>query len=117
METGTITEWKVKEGEAFAAGDIICMVETDKVRWLLRRRIIFLYDVCRIDNIPINSCNNDVVMHTVGHRAVAPCLNRGNVEVTRVVWYGMAQFLVSCSEWTSIALHHFVCAVFFKFAN
>lgn len=31
METGTITEWKVKEGEAFAAGDIICMVETDKV--------------------------------------------------------------------------------------
>ncbi|CAN0548434.1 unnamed protein product, partial [Laminaria digitata] len=32
METGTITEWKVKEGEAFAAGDIICLVETDKVR-------------------------------------------------------------------------------------
>lgn len=31
METGTITEWKVKEGEAFAAGDIICLVETDKV--------------------------------------------------------------------------------------
>lgn len=32
MEMGTITEWKVKEGEAFAAGDIVCMVETDKVR-------------------------------------------------------------------------------------
>lgn len=32
MEMGTITEWKVKEGDAFAAGDIICMVETDKVR-------------------------------------------------------------------------------------
>ena len=32
MESGTITEWKVKEGEAFAAGDIICLVETDKVR-------------------------------------------------------------------------------------
>jgi len=31
METGTITEWLVKEGEAFSAGDIICMVETDKV--------------------------------------------------------------------------------------
>lgn len=31
METGTITEWLVKEGDAFAAGDIICMVETDKV--------------------------------------------------------------------------------------
>eukprot|EP00904_Undaria_pinnatifida_P013593 jgi/Undpi1/9364/HiC_scaffold_26.g11822.m1 len=30
MESGTITEWKVKEGEAFAAGDIICLVETDK---------------------------------------------------------------------------------------
>ncbi|CAM9394885.1 unnamed protein product [Ectocarpus sp. 4 AP-2014] len=30
METGTITEWLVKEGDAFAAGDIICMVETDK---------------------------------------------------------------------------------------
>lgn len=35
MEMGTITEWKVKEGEAFAAGDIICMVETDKVRSLV----------------------------------------------------------------------------------
>lgn len=33
METGTITEWLVKEGDSFAAGDIICMVETDKVRW------------------------------------------------------------------------------------
>eukprot|EP00903_Cladosiphon_okamuranus_P017034 g15699.t1 len=30
MERGTITEWLVKEGDAFAAGDIICMVETDK---------------------------------------------------------------------------------------
>ncbi|CAM9166933.1 unnamed protein product [Hapterophycus canaliculatus] len=30
METGTITEWLVKEGDSFAAGDIICMVETDK---------------------------------------------------------------------------------------
>lgn len=35
MEAGTITEWKVKEGEAFAAGDIICMVETDKVSFVL----------------------------------------------------------------------------------
>lgn len=33
METGTITEWMVKEGDAFAAGDIICMVETDKVSY------------------------------------------------------------------------------------
>ena len=32
MEIGTITEWKVNEGEAFAAGDIICLVETDKAR-------------------------------------------------------------------------------------
>lgn len=34
MEAGTISEWKVKEGEAFSAGDIICMVETDKVNSL-----------------------------------------------------------------------------------
>ncbi|CAM9933057.1 unnamed protein product, partial [Phaeothamnion confervicola] len=30
METGTITEWKVKDGAAFGPGDIICLVETDK---------------------------------------------------------------------------------------
>lgn len=30
MELGTIASWKVKEGSAFAAGDVICQVETDK---------------------------------------------------------------------------------------
>ena len=30
METGTISEWKVKEGEAFAAGDSLAEIETDK---------------------------------------------------------------------------------------
>jgi pyruvate dehydrogenase E2 component (dihydrolipoamide acetyltransferase) len=30
MEAGTISEWKVKEGEAFAAGDSIAEIETDK---------------------------------------------------------------------------------------
>jgi hypothetical protein len=28
---GNITEWKKKEGEEFAAGDVLCEVETDKV--------------------------------------------------------------------------------------
>mmetsp|Transcript_27406 Transcript_27406/g.94247 ORF Transcript_27406/g.94247 Transcript_27406/m.94247 type:complete len:214 (-) Transcript_27406:1728-2369(-) len=30
MEAGTIAVWKVKEGAAFAAGDVICEIETDK---------------------------------------------------------------------------------------
>ncbi|CAM9493639.1 unnamed protein product [Chrysoparadoxa australica] len=30
METGTVSEWKVQEGEAFQPGDVICLVETDK---------------------------------------------------------------------------------------
>jgi pyruvate dehydrogenase E2 component (dihydrolipoamide acetyltransferase) len=30
MEAGTISAWNVKEGSAFAAGDVICSVETDK---------------------------------------------------------------------------------------
>jgi pyruvate/2-oxoglutarate dehydrogenase complex dihydrolipoamide acyltransferase (E2) component len=30
MEAGTIASWKVKEGASFAAGDIICEIETDK---------------------------------------------------------------------------------------
>ncbi|GFH50622.1 hypothetical protein CTEN210_07098 [Chaetoceros tenuissimus] len=30
METGIISEWKVKEGEAFAAGDSLAEIETDK---------------------------------------------------------------------------------------
>merc|ERR1740133_537871 len=30
METGTIASWKVGEGEAFGAGDVIAEVETDK---------------------------------------------------------------------------------------
>ena len=30
MEAGTIAEWNVKEGEAFAAGDSVAEIETDK---------------------------------------------------------------------------------------
>ncbi|KAJ1444561.1 single hybrid motif-containing protein [Pelagophyceae sp. CCMP2097] len=30
MEAGTIAVWKVAEGAAFAAGDVICEIETDK---------------------------------------------------------------------------------------
>jgi hypothetical protein len=30
MEAGTIASWKVQEGASFAAGDIICEIETDK---------------------------------------------------------------------------------------
>lgn len=30
MESGTIASWMLKEGEAFAAGDVLCSVETDK---------------------------------------------------------------------------------------
>lgn len=30
MEAGTIAEWNVKEGESYAAGDVLCEVETDK---------------------------------------------------------------------------------------
>ena len=31
---GNISEWKKKEGEEIAAGDVLCEVETDKVRCL-----------------------------------------------------------------------------------
>ena len=30
MEQGTIAKWSVEEGAAFAAGDVICEIETDK---------------------------------------------------------------------------------------
>eukprot|EP00568_Trieres_chinensis_P007910 CAMPEP_0183309024 /NCGR_PEP_ID=MMETSP0160_2-20130417/23599_1 /TAXON_ID=2839 ORGANISM="Odontella Sinensis, Strain Grunow 1884" /NCGR_SAMPLE_ID=MMETSP0160_2 /ASSEMBLY_ACC=CAM_ASM_000250 /LENGTH=81 /DNA_ID=CAMNT_0025472963 /DNA_START=91 /DNA_END=333 /DNA_ORIENTATION=+ len=30
MEAGTIARWNKSEGEPFAAGDILCEVETDK---------------------------------------------------------------------------------------
>ena len=30
METGTIANWTLKEGDSFAAGDILCSIETDK---------------------------------------------------------------------------------------
>jgi hypothetical protein len=30
METGTIAKWNLGEGDAFAAGDVLCEVETDK---------------------------------------------------------------------------------------
>lgn len=30
METGTISSWTLKEGDAFAAGDVLCAIETDK---------------------------------------------------------------------------------------
>jgi len=30
MESGSIAEWNLKEGDAFAAGDVMCSVETDK---------------------------------------------------------------------------------------
>ena len=30
MTEGSISEWKVKEGEPFAAGDVLLSVETDK---------------------------------------------------------------------------------------
>lgn len=30
MESGTIAAWNLKEGEAFAAGDVFCSIETDK---------------------------------------------------------------------------------------
>lgn len=39
MEAGTISEWKVQEGKSFSAGDIICLVETDKVGWNASHRI------------------------------------------------------------------------------
>ena len=32
LQQGNITAWKKKEGEEFAAGDVLCEVETDKVR-------------------------------------------------------------------------------------
>lgn len=30
METGTISKWSLKEGDSFAAGDVLCEIETDK---------------------------------------------------------------------------------------
>lgn len=30
METGTISSWNIGEGDSFAAGDVICEIETDK---------------------------------------------------------------------------------------
>jgi pyruvate dehydrogenase E2 component (dihydrolipoamide acetyltransferase) len=30
MESGTITEWALKEGDSFGAGSVICSIETDK---------------------------------------------------------------------------------------
>jgi pyruvate dehydrogenase E2 component (dihydrolipoamide acetyltransferase) len=30
MESGTISEWQVAEGESFSAGSVLCSIETDK---------------------------------------------------------------------------------------
>ena len=30
MESGSIASWNLKEGDSFAAGDVMCSVETDK---------------------------------------------------------------------------------------
>ena len=30
METGTIAKWNLGSGDAFAAGDVLCEIETDK---------------------------------------------------------------------------------------
>lgn len=30
METGTIAKWNIDSGDSFAAGDVICEIETDK---------------------------------------------------------------------------------------
>jgi pyruvate dehydrogenase E2 component (dihydrolipoamide acetyltransferase) len=30
MESGTIASWVLKEGDSFAAGDVLCSIETDK---------------------------------------------------------------------------------------
>ena len=30
MDSGTITGWTLSEGDAFAAGDVLCSIETDK---------------------------------------------------------------------------------------
>jgi pyruvate dehydrogenase E2 component (dihydrolipoamide acetyltransferase) len=30
METGTIAQWNLGNGDSFAAGDVICEIETDK---------------------------------------------------------------------------------------
>jgi pyruvate dehydrogenase E2 component (dihydrolipoamide acetyltransferase) len=31
MEEGTIAEWRVEEGKPFAKGDVIALIETDKI--------------------------------------------------------------------------------------
>ena len=30
METGTIAKWNIEAGQEFAAGDVLCEIETDK---------------------------------------------------------------------------------------
>lgn len=30
MESGNLAKWRMKEGDAISAGDIICEIETDK---------------------------------------------------------------------------------------
>ena len=37
---GNIVEWKKKEGDELASGDILCMIETDKVRAALHHTCI-----------------------------------------------------------------------------
>ncbi|GGC16891.1 dihydrolipoamide acetyltransferase component of pyruvate dehydrogenase complex [Novosphingobium marinum] len=31
MTEGTIAEWKIKEGDSFSRGDLLCLIETDKI--------------------------------------------------------------------------------------
>ena len=41
METGSIKEWKLKEGDKLNEGDVLAEIETDKATWSFPVRITF----------------------------------------------------------------------------
>lgn len=47
MEAGTIAEWNVKEGDAFAAGDSVAEIETDKATMAFEVSV-----KCRHETVP-----------------------------------------------------------------
>ena len=68
MEAGTIASWKVEEGTAFAAGDVICEVETDKATVdfeaqdegvLAKRRLHLERPACSISKAACADCALD----------------------------------------------------------
>ena len=81
MEAGTIAEWNVQEGEAFAAGDSVAEIETDKATigtfWdeivHFPSLYTFFYRSCSASDVHMHvCCNHQLCASHVKCRLLSP---------------------------------------------